>query len=187
MNKPDDLDQTTEQKQEEKQEHENPDLLNLGYIVELQNKNTELEERIKKLEEDIIRAGADSDNLRKRYEKQLSDTREYSISAFVKDLLNVIDNMSRAMNYLPDVIEESIKNTILGIEMTQKELESVLAKHGVSVINPEIGSAFDHNLHQAISQIDSDEYSVGSIINVMQLGYVLKGRLLRAASVIVAK
>ena len=154
---------------------------------DIENKSNLLEESLKQAQEDILRVKAESENLRKRYEKQISDMKDFAISSFAKDLLGVMDNMNRALHHVPEILDENIKNIIIGVEMTKKELDNVVSRHGISVINPQIGEVFDHNSHQVISQIDSKDYPSGSIIDVPQLGYSLKGRLLRPASVIVVK
>jgi molecular chaperone GrpE len=165
----------------------NPDTLNIGYLIELQNQNNELQQNITQLKEDILRLKAESDNLRKRYEKQIAETKDFSISVFAKDLLGIMDNINRALLHLPENIDDSIKNVIIGVEMTKKELENVFSRHNIVVINPQIGEIFDHNLHNVISQIESKEHTTGTVIDVPQTGYRLKERLLRPASVVVAK
>ena len=131
---------------------------------------------------------AETENIRKRYEKQISDAKDFSISNFARDLLSVSDNINRALEHLPENIDSpEIKNIIIGVEMTKKELENLLSKYEVQEILPKIGDIFDHNLHNAISQIGSDEFDPGSIFSVLQSGYIMKGRLLRAATVTVSK
>ena len=186
MNKNEELE--TEKKDKEQSENLAQEQIDMNFFIELKNKNEELIEELKKAEEDILRVKADSDNLRKRYEKQISDTKDYSIANFAKDLLSVLDNINRALNHLPEsILESDIKNIIVGVEMTKQELETVLSRYGISEIIPELGTAFDHNLHHVISQVESDEHKAGSIVSVPQLGYTLKGRLLRPASVVLSK
>jgi molecular chaperone GrpE len=187
MNKNEGLETEIEKKSEEKSQNESHDEVGLNFLIELKNKNEELIEELKKAEEDILRVKAEGENLRKRYEKQIIDTKDYSVANFAKDLLSVLDNINRALSHLPESIGADIKNIIIGVDMTKKELEGVLSRHGVSEIVPELGTSFDHNLHHVISQVESDEHKAGSIIAVPQLGYTLKGRLLRPASVILAK
>jgi molecular chaperone GrpE len=165
----------------------NSSTLDIGYLIELQNQNNALQEQITQLKEGVLRTQAESENLRKRYEKQLSEARDYSISNFAKELLGVVDNINRAIEHLPEEMEEPLKSMAIGIRMTKEELEAVLSRQGILVVKPKIGDAFDHNLHQVISQIESDSHDVGAIINIPQLGYTINGRLLRPASVILAK
>ena len=137
----------------------------------------------------LLRTLADLDNTRKRAEKQVADARIYAIEKFAADLLSVSDNLARALAALPDedrgALSEAGKNLLNGIEMTEKELHTALARNGVSAIVAQPGDAFDPNLHQAVANVPSP-YATGSIHDVFQTGWKIGDRVLRAAMVAVS-
>lgn len=147
----------------------------------------QLEHHIEELSDRLLRAMAESENVRRRYEKQMEELRDYSISSFAKDLISVVDNLERAIKFQPTSLSEEAKNIMEGVLMTHKELVSVLQRHGISSIEPIEGEKFDYNTHFAISEVSSDKHEHGSIVGLMQVGYKIKDRLLRPASVSVAK
>lgn len=149
-------------------------------IANLQNQITALEDK-------LLRAAAESENLRRRYEKMIEETRDYSLLNFAKDLLGVMDNLSRALEHKPQELDSQMSGIFAGVEMTKNELLLIFKKHGLEAIEPQVGEKFDYNLHHAISQIVTDDYEQDSIMNVMQMGYKIKNRLLRPAAVVVAK
>jgi molecular chaperone GrpE len=146
-----------------------------------------LKDEVANLKERILRSSAELENMRKRNEKQIDEVREYAISGFAKDLLNVVDNFSRALAHKPDNMSEELKNIIQGVEMINSELHSVLKKHHVKVIETNVGDRFDYNVHQAIAKVPTDKYAQGSIVDIMQIGYKLKERLLRPVIVAIAE
>ncbi|MEZ5946192.1 MAG: nucleotide exchange factor GrpE [Hyphomonas sp.] len=137
----------------------------------------------------LLRALADLENTRKRAQKEASDARIYAIEKFAGELLNVSDNLARALGALKeddrDALSEPGKNLLNGIEMTEKELHTVLARNGVTVIAALPGDAFDPNLHQAVAQVPSPHAS-GTIHDVFQSGWKIGDRVLRAAMVAVS-
>lgn len=141
------------------------------------------------LREQLLRTLADLDNTRKRAERQVSDARVYAIERFAGDLLSVSDNLARALAALPDEdranLSDAGNNLLSGIEMTAKELETALGRHGVKQIEAAPGSAFDPNQHQAVAQIPSEQPS-GTIASVFQPGWRIGDRTLRAAMVAVS-
>ena len=149
----------------------------------------ELEGEVQALKDQVLRAHAEMDNVRKRTAKEVVDARVYAVEKFAGDLLNVSDNLARALGALPDeerdALTEAGKNLLGGIEMTQKELHTVLARHGVTAIDAAPGAAFDPNQHQAVSQIPSDQPS-GTIAETFQTGWKIGERVLRAAMVAVS-
>lgn len=152
--------------------------------------NTEiayLKAQIEELKDKLIRANAEIDNTRKRLEKARDEARDYAITTFAKELLNVSDNLSRALEHKPLDDSVEVTNIIAGVQMTKDELDKVFHKHHIEEIKPEIGSAFDYNLHNAISQIEHPDHEPNSVINIMQVGYRIKDRLLRPATVQVTK
>jgi|TARA_R110000787_G_scaffold16825_4_gene52904 molecular chaperone GrpE len=141
------------------------------------------------LREQLLRTLADLDNTRKRAERQISEARVYAIERFAGDLLSVSDNLARALAALPDDdranLSDAGNNLLSGIEMTAKELETALGRHGVKPIDAAPGAVFDPNLHQAVAQIPSDQPS-GTIASVFQPGWKIGERTLRAAMVAVS-
>lgn len=137
----------------------------------------------------LLRTLADLDNTRKRAQKEVADARVYAIEKFASELLSVSDNLARALAALPDgdrdALSEAGKNLLNGIEMTEKELHTALARNGVTVIAAQPGDAFDPNLHQAVANVPSP-YDTGSIHDVFQTGWKIGDRVLRAAMVAVS-
>lgn len=146
-----------------------------------------LEEEILSLKDKMLRNAAEADNLRKRLEKQIEDTAKYSISSFASDLINVVENFFRAFDNfnVNGELDDNFKTFYSGIELTKKELVSLLEKNGIKRINPTSGELFDHNLHQAVTRVPNPELETGTIASVMQAGYVISDRLLRPAMVAV--
>ncbi|MHA6287861.1 nucleotide exchange factor GrpE [Maricaulis sp. CAU 1757] len=149
----------------------------------------QLKAEIAGLQEDKLRALADAQNTRRRAEKEVADARAYSVSSFAKDLLDVADSLSRAVSALDENelngAPQTIKNLVDGVAMTEKALLSKLERHGIKKVDPQPGDAFDPHVHQAVAQIPSEQAN-GKIAAVMQTGYVLKERTLRAAMVAVS-
>jgi len=148
-----------------------------------------LEVEKQEMRDQMLRALAEMENLRKRSEREKSDARIYAIEKFARDLLSVSDNMARALEALPDeerdALTEGGKGLLGGIEMTQKELHTVLTRHGVTAIEVEPGAAFDPNFHQAVANIPS-EHPNGTIASLFQAGWKIGDRTLRAAMVAVS-
>ena len=148
-----------------------------------------LEIEKQELRDQMLRAMAEMENLRKRSEREKSDARIYAIEKFARDLLSVSDNMARALEALPeddrDALTDGGKGLLGGIEKTQKELHTVLTRHGVTAIEAEPGAAFDPNFHQAVANIPS-EHPNGTIASLFQAGWKIGDRTLRAAMVAVS-
>lgn len=148
-----------------------------------------LEAEKDELREQLLRSLAEAENLRKRSEREKLEARTYSIEKFAADLLSVSDNLARALDALPaeerENFSEAGKNLLGGIEMTAKELETVLSRNGVKLIEAEPGGAFDPNKHQAVANVPS-EHPAGSIASLFQAGWQIGDRTLRAAMVAVS-
>lgn len=148
-----------------------------------------LETEKEELREQLLRTLADLDNTRKRAERQVADARVYAIEKFAGDLLSVSDNLSRALAALSEedraALSEPGRNLFEGIEMTEKELHTALARHGVTVIAALPGDSFDPNLHQAVANIPSEQAN-GTIASCFQPGWKIGERTLRAAMVAVS-
>jgi molecular chaperone GrpE len=141
------------------------------------------------LRDRLLRAVADADNTRKRAEKEVRDTREYAVSNFAKDMVEVADNLSRALSTIEDTdldnASDAMKTLVEGVAMTERALLSKMERHNVRKIDPQLGDTFDPHVHQAVAQIPSDQ-AVGKIATVMQTGFVIGSRTLRAAMVAVS-
>lgn len=149
----------------------------------LVNENAELKDR-------LLRLAADMENLRKRMEREISDTRNYAIAGFARDMLVVTDNLSRALTAVPEEVREStddsVRALIEGIEMTERETYRLLQKHGVEPIAAE-GEKFDPHKHQAVFEIPNADVPEGTILQVMQAGFAIGERILRPSMVGVSK
>jgi molecular chaperone GrpE len=152
--------------------------------------STSLDRELAEAKDRLLRALADMDNMRKRTEREVADARVYGISNFARDILGVADNMHRAMQALDDELrakaDEATKALLEGVELTERELINVLEKHGVTKVEP-LGQKFDPNRHQAMYEIEDASVPSGSVIQVMQAGYLIGERVLRPALVAVSK
>ena len=140
------------------------------------------EEKIEELEDKLLRTVADMDNMRKRSDKERSEAYKIGASIFIKDMLPIIDNLQRALTSFVDDEGSDTKSFVDGTNAILRDFESLLDKTGVKTINPE-GEKFDPNFHEAMFEIPSDEHEAGIILQVIEQGYVLENRLLRAAKV----
>ena len=138
--------------------------------------------------QEVLYAKAETQNVRRRLEKDIHDARTYAATGFARDVLSVADNLSRAIDSVPQELREDdkFKGLVTGIEATMRELEKVFAQHGVSRIAA-MGLPLDPNQHQAMMEVPSDEHKPGTIVQEMQAGYMIRDRLLRPAMVGVAK
>ena len=138
----------------------------------------------------LLRTLAEMENLRRRTEREIADTRLYGISAFARDIIAVADNMQRALGALDAELREKAdagtKALLDGVELTERELLKVLEKHGVTKFDP-LGERFDPNLHQAMYEIPDPSQPAGTVAQVVQPGYMIGERVLRPALVAVAK
>ena len=143
------------------------------------------EEKIEELEDKLLRTVAEMDNMRKRSDKERSEAYKIGASIFIKDMLPIIDNLQRALTSFVDDEGSDTKSFVDGTNAILRDFESLLDKTGVKTINPE-GEKFDPNFHEAMFEIPSDEHEAGIILQVIEQGYVLENRLLRAAKVCVS-
>ncbi|MBL81335.1 MAG: nucleotide exchange factor GrpE [Rhodospirillaceae bacterium] len=141
------------------------------------------------LRNQFLRVMADNENLRKRTEREVAAAKKYGPLSFARDLLSSIDNLEKAIALIPEnksEMDETLKNILIGVDMTGREVASVFERHGISKIDPS-GEKFDYNLHQAMFEVPTDEVEPGTVVQVVQLGYLLHDRLLRPAMVGVSK
>ena len=146
------------------------------------------EEQIAELKDKLLRALAENENVRRRAERQQSEASQYAITGFARDILSIADNLHRALEAIPEGVRDSEEGEtfVSGIELTERELLNALERHGIRKIMPE-GEKFDHNLHQAVFEVEDTDAPAGTVVQVVQPGYVIKDRLLRPAMVGVAK
>ena len=141
------------------------------------------------LKDQLLRAMADTENMRRRSEREAANVRKYGHTPFARDLVGAIDNLARAVESAPDNLEtldETMKSLITGIQLSWTELQSVIEKHGIKRVEPH-GEKFDYNLHQAMFEVPTVDQPSGVVLEVVQHGYVLHDRLLRPAMVGVSK
>lgn len=147
-----------------------------------------LEAELATAKQDILYAHADTQNVRRRLEKELADARAYASTAFARDILSVADNLGRALQAIPADLreDEKFKGLVAGLEATGRELEAVFGRNGIQKIES-VGQPLDPNKHQAMMETPSADAAPGTILIEMQAGYMIKDRLLRPALVSVAK
>jgi molecular chaperone GrpE len=147
-----------------------------------------LNEQIAALQQDILYAQAETQNVRRRAEKEVADAHTYAVTKFARDILSVGDNLTRALAAIPAAAREddAMKGLVAGLEATERELTSVFERHGITRIAA-IGLPLDPNQHQAMVEIPSADAEPGTVVMEMAPGYMIKDRLLRAAMVGVAK
>lgn len=152
--------------------------------------STSLDRELADYKDRLLRTLADMENMRKRTEREVADARAYGISAFARDILGVADNMHRAMQALDDELrvkaDEQVKALLDGVELTERELMNVLEKHGVKRLDP-LNQKFDPNRHQAMFEMEDASVPSGTVVQVMQAGYLIGERVLRPALVAVSK
>jgi molecular chaperone GrpE len=171
--------------EEEKEEQENKVEENLVTEENETNDQPEeisLEDKVKELEDRLLRSAAEVENIRKRSEKERSEAYKIGISLFVKDFVPVLDNIERALASLKDSDEINYESFVEGISATEKDIISLLEKHGIQQINP-INEKFDPLFHEALFEAESDDHEPGFVTQVIEVGYVIDKRLIRAAKV----
>ena len=138
--------------------------------------------------QEVLYAQAETQNVRRRLEREKDEARAYAATGFARDILSVADNLARAVQAIPESLrtDDSMKGLVIGLEATQRELEKVFASHGITRI-ASMGLPLDPNQHQAMLEVPSADHEPGTIVQEMQAGWMIKDRLLRAAMVAVAK
>ena len=148
----------------------------------------ELEQQVAELKNQYVRAHAETENIRKRAEIEVANGRKFAVEGFAKDLLNVRDSLGLASGVeISGEQGDAVMQMQEGLELTLRQLDGVLERFGVKPIDAEVGDKFDPELHQAMSTVDGGEVDSGCIVNVVQSGYKIQQRLLRAAMVVIAK
>jgi molecular chaperone GrpE len=147
-----------------------------------------LREELEAAKQDVLYAKAETQNVRRRLEKDVADAKAYGATGFARDILSVADNLARALEAIPASMrdDEAMKGLITGLEATGRELDKVFAQNGISRIAA-MGLPLDPNQHQAMMEIPTTDAEPGTVVQEMMPGYMIRDRLLRAAMVAVAK
>ena len=152
-------------------------------IEKLNAENAELKDK-------VLRGLADIENMRRRSEREAADARAYAVTAFARDLLTVADTLARARENLPADVraaaEGPVKTLVEGVDLTARDLQAVLSRHGVKKLEPE-GEKFDPNFHQAMFEVPDETLPSGTVTQVVQTGWKIGERVLRPAMVGVSK
>jgi molecular chaperone GrpE len=147
-----------------------------------------LENALAEAKDRLLRALAETENTRRRAQREREDLQKYAITGFARELLSPVDNLRRALDSVPEaeIQDAKVRGLLDGVAATERELLAALERHGVRRIDPK-GEKFDHNFHQAIFEAENSDQPAGTVVEVLQPGYVLHDRLLRPAMVGVAK
>ena len=151
-------------------------------IEALNAENTQLKDR-------VLRTLAEMENLRRRTEREVSDAKSYGVTAFARDMLTVVDNLTRAIEHVPPEARASdpqLQALFEGVELTARDLDSALGRHGVKKLDPK-GQKFDPNFHQAIFEAPDESVPAGTVSQVVQAGWTIGDRVLRPAMVGISK
>ena len=154
-------------------------------IARVQELEAQLAETAKKEQDLLLRTRAEIDNIRRRTEQDVEKAHKFALEKFAKDILNTIDNLERALATPANTEDESVKALFDGVELTLKELLATVARFGVEPVGV-VGEVFNPDLHQAISMQPMEGFETNQITTVLQKGYLLNGRVIRPAMVMVA-
>ena len=152
-------------------------------------KEAESSHSLDEMKDQLLRALAEVENMRRRSERDVAQANKYGHMSFARDLLSCFDNLSQAVSLAPEDksdFDENLKNILVGVEMISTEIDSILQKHHITKINP-IGEKFNYNLHQAMFEVSNNDVEAGTVVQVAQPGYLLHERLIRPAMVGVSK
>lgn len=149
-----------------------------------------LRSEMEETKSNLLRALAETENVRRRAQRDVADARQYAVTSFARDLLSVSDNFKRALHTVDDMsadgLPESLKGLLEGVRMTERELTTVLERHGIKTLDPK-GERFDPNKHQAMFEVDDPSVPSGTVVQVVQSGSVIGERILRPAMVGVSR
>ncbi len=151
-------------------------------VEQLQAEKTDLQDK-------LLRALAEAQNTRRRAQQDVERERKFGIERVARDVLSVADNLGRALSALPaddEAVDPALRNVIVGVQATGRELQSILERHGVTRVES-LGQPFNAEFHQAMMEVEDSTVPTGTIVQELIPGYLLAGRLLRAAMVAVAK
>ncbi len=159
-----------------------------GAEVSPEERLTAVEAELTDTKDRLLRALAETENVRRRLQRERDDAQKYAVGTFARDLLSVIDNLHRALEAMPEaeVKDQRTRGLRDGVAATERELAAAFERHGLRRVDPK-GERFDHNFHQAIFEVERPDVPAGTVVEVLQPGYLLHDRLLRPAMVGVAK
>jgi molecular chaperone GrpE len=159
-----------------------------GVPVDADTRLAAMESELADTKDRLLRALAETENVRRRLQRERDDAQKYAVGAFARDLLSTVDNLQRALDAMPeaDTTDPRARGLRDGVAATERELLGAFERHGLQRIDPK-GERFDHNFHQAIFEAERPDLPAGTVVEVLQPGYVLHDRLLRPAMVGVAK
>ncbi len=146
-----------------------------------------LQSEVAVLKDQVLRARAETENVRRRADRDRQDASAYAVTGFARDMLTVSDNLRRALDTMPEDAADDMKGFVEGVEMTERELLNTMERYGIKKVEPEVGEKFDHKFHQAMFEVPTPDHAPGCVMQVVAPGYVIKDRLLRPAMVGVAK
>lgn len=149
----------------------------------------QLESEVARYKDQALRALAEAENTRRRTQREMEDNSKYANTNMARDMLPLADNLRRALDTLtPDerAADEKLEKFAQGIELVEREFLATIERHHIKKVDP-LGQAFDHNLHQAVAQVEAADKPAGVVVQVLQPGYTIHGRLLRPAMVVVSK
>ena len=154
-----------------------------------QSEIDQLHEEVARLKDQWVRAAAETDNIRKRSQREQEETSRYAVTGFAGDMVTVLENLKRASESVP--VEARSENALLktiaeGVDLTLQEMLGIFQRYQIKRIDPQ-GQKFDHNFQQAVAQVDRDDIAPGTVVQVVQAGYIIHDRLLRPAMVVVSK
>lgn len=159
----------------------------LDPLAAAQKRIAELEKQLGEMKDRALREMADAENTRRRAQKDREEISKYAIANFAKEILVISDNFRRAMEAAPgDHADPAVKNLVVGIDATERQLLATLERFGIKKIDP-MGQLFDPNFHRVMMEVDAADKAPGTVVQVLQAGYVIHDRLLREALVAVAK
>ena len=161
------------------------ELVELDPMAALQAEVESLNQQLLDAKDQALRAAAEAQNVRRRAEKDVENAHKFGLEKFCRELLAVVDNLERAQDQV-NTDDETLKPLLEGIELTQKSFIDVLAKFNLERVDP-VGEPFDPQLHQAMAMVENPDMEANTVMDVMQKGYTLHGRLLRPAMVVVSK
>ena len=156
---------------------------------ELEHRIEQLQGEKAELQDKLLRSLADAQNARRRAQQDVEKERKFGIERFAKEILSVADNLGRALSALPsdpEAVDPALRNVIVGVQATERELQSILERHGVTRIDS-LGQPFDADFHQAVTEIQDPSQPAGTVVQELIPGYLIAGRLLRAAMVAVSR
>ena len=157
--------------------------------AELQRLVEQLQAEKADLQDKQLRALAEAQNVRRRAQQDVEKERKFGVERFARDVLSVADNIGRALSALPpdlETMDPALRNVVVGVQATERELQSVLERHGVTRIEA-LGKPFNADFHQAMMEIEDPTVPAGTVVQELIPGYLIAGRLLRAAMVGVSK